>query len=87
MLLLREDQFKIYVYANDYESGPHCHIIFNDNSEISVDIPSIMPRYGAILSTEVRQAIEENLELIWTRYEELNPARIYKTKKKIKRKK
>jgi hypothetical protein len=82
MLVLRKAQFKIYVYPEDYEGGPHCHVIFNDDSEVSVDIPLIKPRYDAILLREVRVAIEENIELICESYEKINPPRIYKKNKK-----
>jgi len=82
MLVVKEAQFKIYVYPNDYESGPHCHVRFNDDSEISVDIPLIMPRYGADLPWEVREVIERDIDLIFRSYERVNPPRIYKKPKK-----
>jgi hypothetical protein len=72
MKVLSNRNFKIYVYPNDHPP-PHCHVVFRDGSDISVDVPLIEPRYGAKISKEVKIAIEEALDEICDTWDTLNP--------------
>ncbi len=63
--------FGVYVYPNDHPP-PHCHIRFNNGSDISVDLPLIVARYGATISKEVKELIENNLEKLCESWEQLN---------------
>jgi hypothetical protein len=80
MKILKTKKFKIHIYSNDHPP-PHCHVRYNDNSEISVDLPLIIPRYGATISNEVREFIEKNLDKIYDAWEKIHPPRKYKIKK------
>ncbi|MBL1214682.1 MAG: DUF4160 domain-containing protein [Ignavibacteriae bacterium] len=82
MKIIEKDHIKIYVYSNDHPP-PHCHVIFSDGSEVSVDVPLIEPRYNATISKEIYTLIFDNLERICKEWEKLNQPR----KKIIKKKK
>lgn len=70
MKVVHGAKFSIYVYRD--HPPPHCHVRFNDGSDISVDIPLMNPRYGASLTREVREAILENLDDICETWDTLN---------------
>lgn len=72
MKVLSDSNFKVYVYANDHPP-PHCHVVFTDGTSISVNIPLIKPMYGATISKEVKNAIEEVLDTICDAWDSLNP--------------
>ncbi len=71
MRVIKEANFSIYIYANDHPP-PHCHVRYKDGSDTSVDIPLVVPRYGATISKEVEAVIENNLEKICDAWETLN---------------
>lgn len=79
--------FSIHVRGDDHPP-PHCHVRFKDGSDVSVTIPLIEPMYGATISSEVRKAIEDNLDAIADRWDVFHPVREPKKlkKKKSKRK-
>jgi len=64
--------FKVYVYANDHPP-PHCHVVLRDGSNISVDIPLIIPRYGETITKEVKEEIEDNIEELYSAWDKFNP--------------
>ena len=71
MQIIGNTKFKIYVYPNDHPP-PHCHVRYNDGSDVSVDIPLIMPRYGATITKEVEEMIRKNVDKICKAWEMLN---------------
>jgi hypothetical protein len=75
--------FSIHVWGDDHPP-PHCHVRFKDGSNVSVTIPFIEPMYGATISLEVREAIEDNLDAIADRWDALHPIRKPKEPKKKK---
>lgn len=74
MKVLNGNNFKIYVYPNDHPP-PHCHVVFRDGSDITVDVPLIEPRYGATIDKDIRNAIEDALDKICDAWDALNPIR------------
>jgi|GEM_PF-1779195 hypothetical protein len=70
--ILTNSNFKIYVYPNDHPP-PHCHVVFRDGTDITVDLPLIEVRYGAKISKEIKVAIEEALDKICDAWDALNP--------------
>ena len=74
MKVIQYKIFSVYVYANDHPP-PHCHVRFKDGSEISVDLPLILPRYGVTISKEVEEILELNLDKLCTVWEKLNQSK------------
>ncbi len=72
MKIVKYKAFTVYVYANDH-SPPHCHVRYNDGSEISVDLPFLKPRYGATFTKEVEEVLELNLNKLCEAWGKLNP--------------
>ena len=66
--------FSVFVYKNDHPP-PHCHVRFGDRSDVCVTIPLIEPMYGAEISREVREEIENNLEELMETWDKFNPKR------------
>ena len=73
-------KFSLYIYPNDHPPA-HCHVRYKDGSDISVDIPLIIPRYGATISKEVEEFIEQNLDPLCDMWEKLENKRIITLKK------
>ena len=74
MKIIDNKKIRVYVYPNDHPP-PHCHVRYNDGSEVSVDIPLIMPRYDATISKDVSELIQKNLDRICITWEKLNQPR------------
>lgn len=83
MSIYRTANFSIHVRGDDHPP-PHCHVRFKDGSNVSVTIPLIEPMYGATISSEVRKAIEDNLDAIADKWDALHPIRKLKKSKKKK---
>ena len=81
MRIYRSQQFNIYIRALDHPP-PHCHVRFPDGSFVCVTIPLIEPMYGATISGEIREAIENNLEALIDAWDTLHPERPKKIKSK-----
>lgn len=81
MRIVRSQQYTIHTYPNDHVP-PHCHVRYADKSEISVDIPLILPRYGATISKEVEKLIEDNLEILGEAWDKLHEPKKFKIKNK-----
>ncbi len=79
MKVIYTAKISIYVYRRDH-LPPHCHVRFNDRSEICVTLPLIESLYGDIISQEVRELVEENLELLLEAGEKFHPMRKKQTK-------
>lgn len=80
MKVVRATNFSLYIYSDDHPP-PHCHVRFKDGSDVSIDIPLIIPRYGATISKEIEEVIEKNLEKLCNVWEQLNHKTSNKTKK------
>lgn len=85
MSIYSTPNFSIHVRGNDHPP-PHCHVRFRDGSDVSVMIPLIEPMYGATISSEVREAIEDNLDAIVDKWDALHPVRQPKEQKLTKNK-
>ncbi len=85
MSIYSTSYFGIYVWGGDHPP-PHCHVRFTDGSIVSVTIPLMEPMYGATISSELRRAIEDNLDTIADRWDALHPIRESKEPKKNKSK-
>lgn len=70
--ILTEDQFSVWVYANDHPP-PHCHIRRNDGDEIVVTLPLMEPLYGGELTKKEFQAIQDNIDTLLIAWEAYNP--------------
>ena len=81
MKVVEHSKFNIYVYPNDHPPV-HCHVRYNDDSDVSVDLPMIVPRYGAKISRETVKTIEDNLDKLINIWEELNKSFKTSIKKK-----
>jgi len=84
MKILNTKNFTIHIYSDDHPP-PHCHVRFKD-SEVSVDLPLIIPRYGATISKDVKDFIKQNLEEICDEFDRMHPLRNLRTKTKTKTK-
>jgi hypothetical protein len=71
MKVAEYNPFKIYVYADDHPP-PHCHVRYNDGSEMSIDLPLLKPRYGETISKEVEKILKLNLDELCEAWEKLN---------------
>jgi hypothetical protein len=67
------NKFSVFVYKD--HPPPHCHVRLGDKSDVCVAIPLIQPMYGAEISREVREEIENNLEALIEAWDKLNPKR------------
>lgn len=85
MKVISKARFKIKVYPNDHPP-PHCHVIYKDGSDVSVDIPLISPRYGATIPREVEEAIAKDLEKLCAMWDKLNTKRELTDKPKKEKK-
>lgn len=72
MRVFGNKNFGVFVYKNDHPP-PHCHVRFGDKSEVCVMIPLIQPMYGAEISREIRGEIENHLDTLVKKWDELNP--------------
>ncbi|MFZ1321409.1 MAG: DUF4160 domain-containing protein [Ignavibacteria bacterium] len=79
MKILKTKKFTIHIYIDDHPP-PHCHVRFKE-TEISVDLPLIAPRYGATISKDVKEFIEQNLDEICDEFDRMHPPRKLKSKK------
>lgn len=75
MKIVESDNFNVYVFPNDHPP-PHCHIIYNDGSEVCVGIIFIDSLYGAKISRKVRNVIINNIDKLADAWDELNRRRI-----------
>ena len=75
MKIIESRNFKVYVFPNDHPP-PHCHVIFNDGSEICVGILFIDSWYGGKISRKVRKVLLENIDELANAWDILNRSRI-----------
>ncbi|MCW3111458.1 MAG: hypothetical protein JWQ09_5964 [Segetibacter sp.] len=76
MKVVNAVNFSIYVYPNDHPP-PHCHVRYKDGTDISIDLPLVLPRYGATISKEVEELIESNIDKLCEVWEKLNQQKNY----------
>jgi hypothetical protein len=74
MKIFGNERFRIYIREDDHPP-PHCHVRFGDESEICIMIPLIEPMYGATISRDVYDAIENNLDLLTETWDKFHPKR------------
>jgi hypothetical protein len=70
MKVVEYKSFKVYVYANDH-LPPHCHVRYKDGSETSIDLPLLIPRYGATISKEIEEMLELNIDKLCNAWDKL----------------
>lgn len=75
MKIVESDSFDVYVFPNDHPP-PHCHIIFNDGSEVCVGIIFIDSWYGTKISRNVRKVLLDNMDKLANAWDVLNKQRI-----------
>ena len=80
MKVVSTKNFTLYIYPNDHPPA-HCHARYKDGSDISIDIPLIIPRYGVTISRELEEFIEKNLDKLCDAWEKLNQKKITTLKK------
>ena len=80
MKIFGNQRFSIHIRELDHQWA-HCHVRFGDQSEVCVAIPEIEPMYGASISREVRDAIENNLDALTDAWDRLHPKRPEVSKK------
>lgn len=75
MKVLKHRRYGIYMYPNDH-GPPHCHVRLPDKSEIVVRIPMFKQLYGdQPLPKDLKQILEENIELLLENWDKLNGQR------------
>lgn len=74
MKVVESDNFNVYVFPNEHPP-PHCHIIYNDETEVCVGIIFIDSLYGAKISRKVRKVIIENIDELADAWDKLNKPR------------
>ena len=72
MKIAGNSKFNLYIYAKDHPP-PHCHVRYSNGEDVSVDIPTIEPRFGATISAEVFTEIEKYLDDLCNAWDQLNP--------------
>ncbi len=81
MKIFGNERFSVYIHENDHPP-PHCHVRFVDKSEVCVMIPIVEPMYGATISHEIREEIENKLEPLTKAWEKIHPKRLKTVKDK-----
>jgi tyrosine-protein phosphatase YwqE len=72
MRIFSESDFKIYVY-DDEHPPPHCHVIFNNGTELCITLPLLTEMFGKTIKKSVRKFLEKNIEVLVEEWEKRNP--------------
>lgn len=74
MKVVKSAKYSIYIYSEEH-LPPHCHVRYKDGSEVCVDIPLIIPRFGVTISKELANLIIKNIDKLCEKWDELNPSK------------
>lgn len=85
MKIFSGDKYIVSIHIDDHPP-PHCHVRFGDGSEVCVMIPFLEPMYGATITREVRNDIEDHLDALASVWDRFHPKRV-NTKRKHNRRK
>lgn len=75
MKVFGNSRFSVYIHKVDHPP-PHCHVRFGDKSEVCLELPFLEPMYGATISRDVIEEIENHLEELLDAWDKFHPKRL-----------
>ena len=72
MRILSSTGFGVYIYDDEHPPA-HCHVIFNNGSELCVTLPLLQEMFGKKIQKSVKRFLEENIDILLDEWENRNP--------------